>query len=121
MHNIPCTLRTAGSLYFQSVPGMTSTHLITVLLYISLAGRCKENTPPILLVLISVAFICANSSVTNESLSVQPIVPIVALQLKVVVVPSVAFTDVGVRTKAAWNRDVTQSQNTMVYSGKFHV
>ena len=53
-----------------------------------------------LLVFKSVTFICANNSVNNESLTVQPIVPEVALQLKVAVVPSVALTGVGVLTKA---------------------
>ena len=113
MQNTPCTLRTAGSLYFQSVPEITSTHLTTVLLYFSLAGTWKENTLPILLVVISVAFMCANSSVTSESLTVQPIVPEVALQLNVAVDPRVALTDVGVLTKAEI-RNVRQNQNTII-------
>ena len=100
MYDIPCTLRTAGSLYFQSVPGITSTHLTTVLLYFSLAGTCKENTLPILIVVISVALMCANSSITSESLTVQPIVPKVALQLNVAIDPCVTLTDVGVLRKA---------------------
>ena len=71
-----------------------------MLLYFSLAGTSKENTLPILLVVISVVFLRANSSVNNESLTVQPIVPKVALQLNVAIDPRVALTDVGVLTKA---------------------
>ena len=48
-----------------------------------------------LLVFKSVTFVCANSSVNNELLTVQPIVPELALQLKVAVDPSVALTDLG--------------------------
>ena len=56
---------------------------------------------------------CANSSVNNESLTVQPIVPEVALQLKVAVDRRVALTDVGVLTKAGI-RNVRQDQNTII-------
>ena len=66
-----------------------------------------------LLVFKSVMFMCANSSVNNESLTVQPIVPEVALQLKVAVDPRVALTDVGVLTKAGI-RNVRQDQNTHI-------
>ena len=54
---------------------------------------------------------CANSSVNNELLTVQPIVPELALQLKVAVDPSVALTDLGVFTKAEIG-NVRQNQNT---------
>ena len=66
-----------------------------------------------LLVFKSVMFMCANSSVNNESLTVQPIVPEVALQLKVAVDPRVALTDLGVLTKAGI-RNVRQDQNTII-------
>ena len=66
-----------------------------------------------LLVFKSVMFMCANSSVNNESLTVQPIVPEVALQLKVAVDPRVALTDVGVLTKAGIG-NVRQDQNTII-------
>ena len=64
-----------------------------------------------LLVFKSVTFMCANSSVNNELLTVQPIVPELALQLKVAVDPSVALTDLGVFTKAEIG-NVRQNQNT---------
>ena len=50
-----------------------------------------------LLVVISVSF----SSVIGDPLTIQPSKPVVALQVKVAVDPSVALTDVGVVMKAA--------------------
>ena len=97
MQNIPCTFRTAGSLDsiergFRTI----SSHTTTVLLYSSVAGTCKENVLPLPVVLIS----GVSNSVNSEPLTIQEIVPVVALQVKVAVEPSVALTDVGVATKA---------------------
>ena len=75
---------------------MTTTHLTNVLLYSSIAGTCKKKILPILLIVISGVF----SSVSNEPLTSQPTAPVVALQLKVAVDPSVALIDVGVVIKA---------------------
>ena len=75
---------------------MAITHLTTVLLYFSVAGKCKKYVFPILLVAISGAFSRDNS----DPLTNQPHWrPVVALQLKVAVDPSVALTDVGVVRK----------------------
>ena len=67
-----------------------------VLLYSSVAGTCKENILPIVLVVISGIFRTDNS----DPLTSQLIAPSVALQLKVAVDPRVALTDVGVLVKA---------------------
>ena len=69
-----------------------------MLLYFSVAGICKQNVGPTLLVLMSVlsVFSCVNS----DPLTIQTTAPAVALQLKVAVDPSMALTDVGVVTKA---------------------
>ena len=75
---------------------MTTLHTTTVLLYSSVAGICKVKARPILVALISSAF----SSVNSDPLTSQKIVPVVALQLKVAVDPSVALTDVRVLMKA---------------------
>ena len=97
MQNIPCTFRKAGSLdSIERGFRVISSHTTTVLLYSSVAGTCKENVFPLLVALISVRF----SSVNSDPLSLQSIVPVVALQVKVAVDPSVALTDVGVLTKA---------------------
>ena len=90
---------------------MTTTHFTNVLLYSSTAGTCKKNVLPILLIVISGVF----SSVNNEPLTSQPTAPIVALQLKVAVDPSVALIDVGVVIKARTQMR-TESHNT-----EFHV
>lgn len=75
---------------------MNTTHVMLVLLYSSVAGTCKENSFPILLIVISGLSSC--SSV--DPLTSQLIEPAVVLQLKVAVDPRVAFTDVGVLVKA---------------------
>ena len=94
MPNLPCTLRTAGSLVRCSDARVKNTH-VTMVLYSSVAGTCKEDTLPTLLVVIS----CLFSSDKSDPLTCQPITPVVELQLKVAVDPSVALTDVGVLTK----------------------
>ena len=60
----------------------------------SVARIC--NVLPLLLISIFGAFRC----VSGDPLIIQTIMPVVALQLKVAVDPSVALTDVGVLTKA---------------------
>ena len=67
-----------------------------VLLYSSVAGTCKENVCPILLIVISGLFSCSSGDPLTSQLSE----PAVVLQLKVAVDPSVAFTDVGMLMKA---------------------
>ena len=97
MQNIPCTFRTAGSLDSTERGFRTiSSHTTTVLLYFSVAGTCKENVLPLPVTLRP----GVSNSVNSEPLSLQSIVPVVALQVKVTVGPSVALTDVGVVTKA---------------------
>ena len=75
---------------------MNTTHVMLVLLYSSVAGTCKENIFPTLLIVISDLSSC--SSV--DPLTSQLIEPEVVLQLKVAVDPRVALTDVGVLVKA---------------------
>ena len=95
--NIPCTFRTAGSLVsFERGDRKKTPHTTTVLLCISVAGICRENVLPMLLAITSLEF----SSVNVNPLTSQPIKPLVVLQLKVEVDPSVVLTDVGVLTKA---------------------
>ena len=97
MQNIPCTFRKAGSLdSIERGFRVISSHTTTVLLYSSVAGTCKKNVLPLPVALIS----GVSNSVNSDPLSLQSIVPVVALQLKVAVDPSVALTDVGVLTKA---------------------
>ena len=52
---------------------------------------------PALVVAISLVY----SSVNSDPLTIQAITPVLALQLKVAVDPSVAMTDVGVMMRAA--------------------
>ena len=95
MPNIPCTLRTAGSLIrcSDSIPTKKkTTHVMLVLLYSSVARTCKEVMLPTPLVVTFGLF------TEDEPLTSQEKWPIVALQLKVAVVPRVALTDVGVPT-----------------------
>ena len=68
-----------------------------VLLYSSVAGTCKENIPPPLLIVISGLF-----SIDNP-LTSQLRWPAVALQLKVAVDPRVALIDLGVMTNSGQN------------------
>jgi len=76
---------------------MATAHITSVLLYFSVAGICKLTVVPEVLAVISVVF----SSSNVDPLAIQIIPPVVALQLKVAVDPSVALTDVGVTMKAA--------------------
>ena len=75
---------------------MISSHSTTVLLYSSVAGTCRENASPTCSLVISGAL----SVVNCDPLTVQSTTPVVTLQLKIAVDPRVAFTDVGVLTKA---------------------
>ena len=61
------------------------------LLYSSVAGICKVDMPPTLLTVISVLYRYGK----DDPLTVQNIAPLLALQVKVAVDPSVALTDVG--------------------------
>ena len=76
---------------------MATAHVTFVLLYSSVAGICKLNVLTVLPVVTSLVF----SSVNSDPLTIQAITPVLALQLKVAVDPSVAMTDVGVMMRAA--------------------
>ena len=75
---------------------MATAHTTTVLLYSSVAGTCKTDVIATWMNDIS----CLVISVNRVPLTIQPITPVVALQLKVVADPRVALTDVGVLIKA---------------------
>ena len=97
MQNIPCTLSRAGSLaVIERGTRRITSHTTAVLLYSFVADKLIKCVPSTKLVFISVRF----SSVNSDPLTLQSIVPVVALQVKVAVDPSVALTDVGVVTKA---------------------
>ena len=96
LFTIPCTLRKTGSLYRSSPLRKATAHVTFVLLYFSVAGTDRENVRPTCVAVISGAFISDN----KESLTIQATVPVVRLQLKVAVDPSVELTDVGVLIKA---------------------
>ena len=76
---------------------MATAHVTSVLLYSSVAGICKVDVPPAMLAVISLVF----SSVNSDPLTIQAITPVLVLQVKVAVDPSVAMTDVGVMMIAA--------------------
>ena len=76
---------------------MARTHITLVLLYPSVAGMCRKNVLPTWLAVISAVF----SSDKKDPLTFQTTAPVVTLQLKVAVDPSVTLTDVGVETNAA--------------------
>lgn len=78
------------------------------MLYSTLAGTCKKNVLPTWLAFMSDTDSCDNS----DPLTSQTITPVVALQLKVAVDPSVALTDVGVLTNSEISTK-TPSQNTV--------
>ena len=92
MQDIPCTLRTTGSLYRSSPPRIARPHVTFVLLYSFVAGTCKTNIFSTCSAVISAAF----STDKSDPLSIQATTPVVILQLKVAVDPSVALTDLGV-------------------------
>ena len=73
---------------------MTATHTTLVLLLSSVAGMCRNRVRPTLLAVISGVF----NSDKKLPLTIQPITPVVALQLKVAVDPSVTLTDEGAET-----------------------
>ena len=75
---------------------MATEQFTFVLLYSSVAGICKTDNMPTLLVVIAVVFNSGNV----DPLTFQVIDPVLALQLKLAVDPSVALTDVGVLVKA---------------------
>ena len=83
---------------------MTNKHVTIVLLYSILAGMCKEKTFPLLLAVISDLVCCIY--LNNDPLIIHAIVPVVTLQLKVAVVPSVALIGVGVLSKAGIIKNV---------------
>ena len=76
-----------------------------MLLYFSVAETFKEN--------VLVDRNGESSSVNVDPLTVQPTMPVVALQLKVAIDPSVVLTDVGVLTKAGIG--MKSSHHTMYY------
>ena len=96
--NIPCTFRTTGSLYssLSSPSRKPSTHVTYVVLYVSVARTRKEDVcaPPIVVIFGSF------SSDNKDPLTIQPIIPTLALQLKIALEFNVALTDVGVLVKA---------------------
>ena len=75
---------------------MATEQVTFVLLYCSVAGICKTDNLPTVLVVIAVVFNSGNV----DPLTFQAIDPVVALQVKLAVDPSVALTDVGVLVKA---------------------
>ena len=93
---VPCTIRTTSSQYRSSPPRITSIHVTAELLYSTLAGTCKKNASPTWLAFIS----DTDSSDNCDPLKTQTIAPVVTLQLKVAVDPSVALIDVGVLTNS---------------------
>ena len=76
---------------------MARPHLKTVLLFCSVAGMSRKNFCPSWLAVISGAF----SSDQKDPLTIQTTAPVVALQLKIAVDPSVALTDEAVEINAA--------------------
>ena len=76
---------------------MATAHVTLVLLYPSVAGMCRKDVLPTWLAVIFGAFRSDN----KDPLTIQPITPVVTLQMRVAVDPSVALTDVGVETNAA--------------------
>ena len=75
---------------------MARAHLKTVLLFCSVAEMRRKNFCPTWLEVIAEVF----SSDNMDPLTIQTTAPVVALQLKVTVDPSVALTDEGVETNA---------------------
>ena len=76
---------------------MATAHTTLVLLYSSAAGMCRKNVLPTWSAVTS----RKSSSDNKLPLIIQATTPIVTLQLKVAVDPSVALTDVGAETNAA--------------------
>ena len=76
---------------------MAAIHTTLMLLYSSVAGMCRKDVLPTWLAVIFGAF----SSDNKDPLTFQATAPVVTLQRRVAVDPSVALTDVGVETNAA--------------------
>ena len=76
---------------------MAIAHVTLVLLYSSVAGMTRKDVLPTWMAVIFGVF----SSNNKDPLTIQPTIPVVALQLKIAVDPSVALTDEGVETIAA--------------------
>ena len=77
---------------------MASAHLKTVLLFCSVAEMCRKNFCPTWLAVISEVYLSSNN---KDPLTIQTTTPVVALQLKIAVDPSVALTDEAVEINAA--------------------
>ena len=75
---------------------MVTSHTTTVLLYSTVAGTFKNDVLSLELTFMYGVL----SSDNGDPLTSQSIVPVVTLQLKVAVDPSVALTDVGMLTNA---------------------
>ena len=76
---------------------MVAIQTTLVLLYSSVAGMCRKDVLPTWLAVIFGAI----SSGNRDPFNIQATTPVVVLQLKVAVDPSVALTDEGVETNAA--------------------
>ena len=110
---IPCTLRTAGSLNRSSDSlrsRVRTAHVMFVLLYSSLART--HNVLPLLLVPIFDVLSC----VSGVPLTIQTIMPVVSLQWKVAVDPSVALTDVGMLTKPRMHKEHSKYNYLYLYN-----
>ena len=79
---------------------MTTSHTTVVLSYFSAARTCKKNILPLLVAVTSELPSIDNS----DPLTIQSIWPLVALQLKIAVEPSVAFNDAGVLRKTGYKQ-----------------
>ena len=76
---------------------MVTSHTTTVSLYSSETGTFKKDVLPLELTVMYGVL----SSVNDDPLTSQSIMPVVTLQLKVAIDPSVALTDVGMLRNAA--------------------
>ena len=89
---------------------MKLTHVTLVLLYCSTAGMYRKDAYPTWVMEIFGVFRSNN----RVPLTIQTITPVVTLQLKVAVDPSVALTDEGVETNAAVFHDNKYIASTKV-------
>ena len=91
---------------------MSNAHVTFALLNSSVART--SNVLPLLLVLIAGEFSCVN----GDPLTIQTIMPVVALQEKVAVDPNVTLTDVGVLTNAGIHKEHSKlvQQYNYIYS-----
>lgn len=80
---------------------MVTSHTTIVPLYSNEAGTFKKDVLPLELTVMYGVL----SSVNGDPLTSQSITPVVTLQLKVAIDPSVALTDVGMlRNAAIWKQ-----------------